>query len=73
MAEPLQTLDRYEVIATVTGDRPVVAWLCRREHDDGGAHVAIIATDLDGDQAGLTLGEMAQEALRHEREEHADD
>lgn len=43
----------------------LAVWMCKRC-----PHVGIIARNLDGDQTNLTLGEMAQSALAHEREKH---
>lgn len=40
-------------------------WMCKRC-----PHVQIIARDMDGDQTNLTLGEMVETALAHEREKH---
>lgn len=60
-------LDRFEVRAT----DGLVVWYCPRGHGDGGVgHVAVIARNLDGDQTGLTLGELVEAALTHEDEEH---
>lgn len=33
-------------------------------------NVQFVARDLDGDQTGLTLGELVESALEHERESH---
>jgi hypothetical protein len=67
-------LDRYEIRAYVpeTGRDPLVAWYCPRDHTDADAAgtLGIIARDFDGDQTGLTLGEILGAVLRHEREEH---
>jgi hypothetical protein len=60
--DPKGILDHYEPI---THDG-LIAWLCRRC-----PHVNIIARDLEGDQSGLTLAEMAWSALAHEDECHA--
>ena len=71
-------LDRYEIRAEVipsTG-KPVVMWYCpRRDHGDGNSdgHAGIIARNLDGDQSGLTLGEILGSVLQHERDEHEPD
>ncbi len=54
-------LDRY----FVGESKGTVFWLCRRCPT-----VNIIARNLDGDQTNLTLGEMVQSALGHEREKH---
>lgn len=64
-------LDRYLVASTET----MVVWYCPRDHDhgdgDSGAHAGVIARNLEGDQSGLTLGEMLQHVLEHEDEAHS--
>lgn len=55
-------LDQYEMII----HEGIVGWLCRRC-----PHIGIIARDMSGNQAGLTLAEMAWSALAHEAEVHA--
>ena len=59
--ERLDVLDRFEMVLT----NGIVGTLCRRC-----PAVQIVARDLDGDQSGLTLAELVEEAERHEREEH---
>lgn len=66
-------LDQYQIVTTQTGaGRTIVGWLCPRSHADADSpgHLHITARDLDGDQTGLTLGELVQAALDHEAEEH---
>jgi hypothetical protein len=69
-------LDRYEVHAIPAvraGQKPVVTYYCTRVHRGTGGkpgHVGLIARDMDGDQTGLTLGELAESALEHEAEHH---
>jgi hypothetical protein len=68
-------LDRYEVRAVIGTDRAsaLVTYYCGRVHAGTGGkagHVGVIARDLNGDQTGLTLGELAQSALEHEDEHH---
>jgi hypothetical protein len=69
-------LDRYEIraYAAVAYGKPMVFWYCPRTHRnaDGPGHLGVIARDLDGDQTGLTLGEILAEVLKHECEEHDD-
>lgn len=72
-------LDRFQVRAlppTETREQPVVIWYCERDHDTEGrtekGHVGIVARDMQLDQSGLTLGELVEAVLTHEREEHAD-
>jgi hypothetical protein len=68
-------LDGYEIrtmTASETG-QVLVFYYCARQHagtNGEPGHVGIIARDLDGDQTGLTLGELAQSALEHEAEHH---
>lgn len=71
-------LDRYELrtLDAKDGGKSLIVWFCPRQHlnDDGepggDGHVGIIARNFDGDQTGLTLGEILEAVLRHEREEH---
>jgi hypothetical protein len=69
-------LDRYEVHAIPAvraGQKPVVTYYCTRVHRGAGGkpgHVGLIVRDVDGDQTGLTLGELAESALDHEAEHH---
>lgn len=69
-------LDQYKVHAmeTQTG-KHLVVWLCPRQHagTEKAGHLNVIARNLDGDQTGLTLGELVEAALDHEAEAHADD
>ncbi|HEX6870167.1 MAG TPA: hypothetical protein VF163_03630 [Micromonosporaceae bacterium] len=58
----LEVLARYEVI-TANG---VVGALCRRCPT-----VLITARNVDGDQRGLTLAEVAEQAVDHELEAHS--
>ncbi|GGM52576.1 hypothetical protein ACFFX1_55495 [Dactylosporangium sucinum] len=58
-------LDRYEVQVIDLKGRPVAVWYCPRCH-----HVGLIMRDLDGDQSGLTPGEIVQAILGHEGEAH---
>lgn len=60
--DPHGILDRYELIV----HEGLACWLCRRC-----PHIGIIARDMDGNQSGLTLAEMAWSALNHEDEQHA--
>lgn len=53
----LAALDRFEVVQY----NGMVGWLCRPC-----AHLSFIARDADGDQKGLTLAEVADDALEHE-------
>lgn len=66
-------LDQFELRASASKDHaqePLVTYYCGREHERPGGHVHIIARDLSGDQSGLTIGEMAESALNHEKEHH---
>lgn len=66
-------LDRYQIAAEVVlaSGKPLVTWYCPDNHAESGAgHLGIIARDFDGDQTGLTLGEIAAAALAHEEDEH---
>lgn len=62
-------LDGYFVTTSsgVVPGRSMVVWVCRR---CPGGHVHVVARDLDGDQSDLTLGELVEGALVHEREQH---
>ncbi len=65
--EPTGILDRYEVKAYVAPNgKPLHMVYCGRCH-----HIQITARDLDGDQSGVTLAELAEWAMDHEEEEHA--
>lgn len=52
-------------------------WYCPGAHTDddgeptGTGHVGIIARDLECNQAGLTLGEILEAVLSHDREQHS--
>ena len=66
-------LDEYRISAIPPmGDgKPTVLWHCPRDHGDAGkGHVGLIARDMNGDQSGLTLGELVEAALEHEEEAH---
>lgn len=66
-------LDRYEIMAIDDSGHPVVVWYCPRTHvdTDRPGHVHVIFHGLNGDQSGLTLGEVLSSVLTHEREEHS--
>lgn len=68
-------LDRYNLIAQIlpaTG-KPLIMWHCPRDCVGAGdGYVGIIVRDMDGDQSDLTLGEIVEAVLRHERENHED-
>lgn len=72
-------LGRYEVNAipaVKAGQKPVVTYYCNRIHrgtEGRPGHVGLIVRDMDSDQTGLTLGELAESALEHEAEHHAGD
>lgn len=60
-------LDHYDIKANVLDNgKPLIAWYCLTCH-----HVGLIARNLEGDQAGLTLGEIFEAVLDHEAESHA--
>lgn len=63
-------LDQYKIAGRILNDRPVVTWHCPRRHGENTGHVGVIARNLDGDQTGLTLGELVEAALDHEAEAH---
>lgn len=64
--EPTGILDRYEIKAhTAPNGKPLHFVYCERCH-----HIQITARDLDGDQSGVTLAELAEWALDHEEEAH---
>jgi hypothetical protein len=59
-------LDRYLLDAKVLNNGlPLITWYCPACH-----HIGVIARDLDGDQANLTLGEVLAAVLDHEQEAH---
>lgn len=74
--EPTGILDRYEVNAIPAvraGQHAIVTYYCARTHagtNGRRGHVGVIARDLDGDQTGLTLAELAASAIEHEAEHH---
>lgn len=70
----MTTLDDY-LIATQQpeGMRPVVVLVCERRHRDGAAWAGITARDIAGDQTGLTLGELIEQAEQHEAEQHTEE
>lgn len=65
-------LDEYKVTVSLSNaGKPLIFWHCPREHgSQGTGHVAVICRDLDGDQTGLTLGELVTAAIDHEIEAH---
>jgi|ERR1044072_4597213 hypothetical protein len=64
--EPTGILDRYEVKAyTAPNGKATHMVYCGRCH-----HIQITARDLDGDQSGVTLAELAEWAMDHEDDEH---
>lgn len=70
-------LDRCKVETLSAGaagtEKPVIIWRC---YDgcggNGNGYVGVIARDMNLSQAGLTLGEMVEAALRHREEEHGE-
>jgi hypothetical protein len=59
-------LDRFLLDATLLGSgNPVVVWYCPKCH-----HVGTIVRDMNGGQTNLSLGEVVQAVLDHERDEH---
>lgn len=66
------TLDRFKIGTMPAGeDRPkaIVFLHCDRACGmDGTSTVLVTARDLDGNQDGLTLAELAHQALRHDEE-----
>jgi len=63
-------LDEYKVVTYMSGEKPIIAWFCPRQHGDSTGHAGVIARNMDGDQSGLTLGELVTAALDHEIEAH---
>lgn len=65
-------LDEYKILVFEPkgSGRPLIAWHCPRQHGDVTGHVGLIARDLDGDQTGLTLGELVAAVIDHEIESH---
>lgn len=59
-------LDRYFLGQT----NGLIFWVCKR---CPGGLVSITARDLEGDQTNLTLGELVEAALTHEREDHGEE
>lgn len=53
--------EAYEVIQ----HDGMVGLLCRR-----GPHILLVARDTEGDQTGLTLAELVDQADAHEQEKH---
>jgi hypothetical protein len=68
--EVCELLDRYAVKTIPPNEKrpePMVVWFCARCN-----HVQIVARDLDGNQDGMTLAELAEAAIEHEQESHDD-
>ncbi len=65
-------LDEYKILVIEANDgkTPLIVWHCPRQHGAVTGHMGVIARDLDGDQTGLTLGELVSAALEHEIEDH---
>jgi len=68
----LGILDRFEVFAQHAPNGALLIWVrcgttCGAE---GNGTLLITARDLEGSQDGLTLAELAHQALRHWQEEH---
>lgn len=64
--EPTGILDRYEIKAyTAPNGQAMHMVYCGRCH-----HVQVTVRDLEGDQSGVTLAELAEWAMDHEDEEH---
>lgn len=69
--DELGPLDRYKLFTVPVGDRSVIAWRCPGPHEDAGGYVGVVARDLDMGQSGLTVGEVLEAVLAHDRE-HGD-
>jgi hypothetical protein len=64
--DPAGILDRYTVACAPNDPgKPLFFWHCARCNV-----VHVIARDLDGDQSGVTLAEMAESVMSHEDEHH---
>lgn len=69
-------LDRFKVGVMPADENagclnPIVYIHCDRECGmDGTSTVLVTARDFEGNQSGLTVAELAHQALNHEREDH---
>lgn len=67
----LATMKNYRVVVQKEGVKiPIVALACKRQHHDGAAWAGITAFDMDGNQTGLSLADLYEQAENHETEEH---